>query len=326
MNAPRIPDHPFTAREAETLGISRAMLRALLATGAVKQLLHGVYVPGSWPDTPGTRGRALAHVAPQHTVVVDRSASSMHGIDVLEYAELDVPPDLEVASIGGATATRRDGVLGGKRDLLPTEVMTVNGVRITTPIRTMCDVACLRGRHRAFATLEAYRTKFGLTTADLAAMLPRYYRRRGSIQLKELSPLARRGVDSQPESWIGIDIYDEGYPMPAAQVWVYVPGWGLVRVENAYEHLRIAVEYDGEEHHTLPGDVAHDGDRREALRVDGDWKITVVRKDGFSGEGRERWQAEFAEAYAERAPDAPRKRIYARGPDLYPGRRRRGRT
>lgn len=320
------PDHPFTAREAEALGISRATLRALLATGAVKQLLHGVYVPGWWPDTPDTRARALGHVAPEHTVVVDRSASSLHGIDVLDYAELDVPPDLEVASIGGAAPTRRDGVLGGKRDLLADEVTTIGGVRATTPIRTCCDVATLRGRHRAFATLEAYRTKYGFTTADLTAMLPRFYGRRGSIQLKELVPLARTGVDSQPESWVGIDIRDEGYPMPAAQVWVYLPGWGWVRVENAYEHLRIGVEYDGEEHHTLPHDVEHDDGRRTALREEGDWKIIVVRKDGFSGAGREQWLGEFGEAYAERAPDRPRKRIHARGPDLYPGRRRRRRS
>ena len=57
--------------------------------------------------------------------------------------------------------------------------------------------------------------------------------------------------------------------MPAPQVWVWVPGWGRAKIENAYEHLRIAVEYDGEEFHSEDDDVGHDEVRREALRQSG---------------------------------------------------------
>lgn len=321
MTAPTVPEHPFTASEASALGISRARLRRLVVAGDVTHLLYGVYVPGAWPDTPASRARAAAHVLPDHGVIADRSAASLHGIDLFDYAELDVPPDVEVVSVGGKRATRRGGVLGGQRDLLPSEITTVGGVPVTTPARTACDIACLRGRRRAIAALDAFRTAYGLSTADLAGLLPRYYRRRGVKQLRELIPLSRTGVDSQPESWVRIDIHDEGFPMPEAQVWVFVPGWGMAKVENAYQHLRIAVEYDGEEHHSTDADVARDEARRDALRRAG-WIIIVVRKDGFSGPGRERWLAELSEAYADRSPGPVRRRIYARGPDQRPRRRR----
>ncbi len=109
--------------------------------------------------------------------------------------------------------------------------------------------------------------------------------------------------------------------MPAPQAWVWVPGWGRAKIENAYEHLRIAVEYDGEEFHSEDDDVDRDEARREALRRAG-WIIIVVRRDGFSGPGRDRWLADLRSAFDDRAPDPLGKRRYSRGPDQRPRRRR----
>jgi hypothetical protein len=311
------PDHAFTAADANALGVTPSEFRRHLEAGVVTQLLHGAYVPGWWADTPDNRARAAARVLPGHCVLADRSAASLHGIDVFDFAELDVLPDLEVVAVEAANPTRRRGVLGGKRDLRPDEIMTVGDVRVTTPIRTACDIACLRGRRRALGTLDAFRATYGLTEAALTAMLPRYAARRGVTQLRELIPLSRDGVDSQPESWIRIDIHDEGYPMPAAQVWVWLPGWGRVKVENAWEHLRLAVEYDGEENHSSDEDRSHDEARREALRKAG-WIIIVVRREGLTADGRAVWLAELAAAYDDRVPYPAAKRIYARSPDRRP--------
>jgi hypothetical protein len=247
-------------------------------------------------------------------VVADRSAAWLHGIDVLDFAELDLLPYLEVVSFGGKDRTQRGGVLGGKRDLLPSEITTVDGVRVTTPIRTACDIACLYGRYRAMAVLDAFRQRYGITVAQLAGVLPRYAKRRGVKQLRELIPLTTDEADSQPESWVRLMIHDDGLPMPAAQVWVHVPGWGRVKMENAYEHLRIAVEYDGEEFHTAEEDREYDEDRREALRQIG-WIIIVVRKDQLAAGPREVWLRELRNAIDQRDPGRPVKRRYARGAD-----------
>lgn len=325
MPGPLPTDRPFTTAEAAAAGVGRTRLRQLVDRCVLRHPLHGVYVPAGWPDTPLTRARAAAAVLPAHCVVSDRSAAWLHGIDVLEPTERDVVPRLEVVSRGGSGPTRRPGVLGGKRDLLAGEVTHVGEVAVTTPLRTACDVACLRGRLRAIAALDAFRTRFDLTEGHLARMLPRFAGRRGVRQLRELVPLSRTGVDSPPESWVRLIIHDEGLPMPAAQVWTWVPGWGRARLENAYEHLRIAVEYDGEEFHSAPDDVERDLVRREALQ-DAGWVVVVVRKDGFSDPGRSGWLAELATAYAGRAPYAPVRRLYARGPDESPPRRRRRRA
>ena len=312
---------PFTAAMAAEGGITRNMLRRLIRCGLVHQVLRGVYVSHEIPDSLELRANAAALVMPPHSVVCDRSAAWLHGVDILEYAELDLPPDLDVAA-AGQRKSRRTGVFGAERDLSPLEITTVGGVQVTTPARTACDIACLRGRRRALATLDAFRRQFGLTKADLNALLPRFTGRRGVIQLRELVGLSTYLADSPPESWMRLMIHDFGLPTPEPQVTTYVPGWGPVRIENAYEHLRVGAEYDGEEFHNEDHDQGHDRERRAALRDNLGWHIVVVRKDGLSNRRAEEWLRELRSVVEARKVEQPTKRIYSRAPDE-PNRYRR---
>ncbi|WP_435771635.1 type IV toxin-antitoxin system AbiEi family antitoxin domain-containing protein [Nocardioides sp. SYSU DS0651] len=313
---------PFTIAMAAAAGVSPAKVRYLRRAGVLRPLLHGVYVASSATDSVDLRARAAALVLPPHSVVCDRSAAWLHGISILDLGELDVVPDLEVVSRDGNDRSRRQGLQGGKRDLVDSEVMLVGDVPVTTPIRTACDVARLRGRYRAMATLDTFRRRHGLTQQSLTRMLPRFAGHRGVRQLRELIPLSTDLADSQPESWLRLMIHDDGMPMPAAQVWVDVPTWGRAKIENAYEHLRIAVEYDGEEHHTRPEDQERDDARRRALRDELDWHIIVVRKAGLAAQARDAWLRELRAVHAKRSPETPVRRIYSRGPDEPSYRRR----
>jgi len=53
--------------------------------------------------------------------------------------------------------------------------------------------------------------------ADMLAALPRYGRRRGVAQLRELVPLADPRSESPRESWLRIEIHDAGLPIPNLQ-------------------------------------------------------------------------------------------------------------
>lgn len=315
---------PFTSAMALQRGMSRERLRWLVRTGEVRALLHGVYVATRAGDSVWLRATAAALVLPEHSVVADRCAAWLHGVDLLDLVELDVVPRLDAVSVGGNQASHRSGVFGGKRDLRASEITVVEGVRVTTPIRTACDVACLRGRYRALAALDAFRRAFGISEAQLLDVMPRYVGRRGCVQLRELVPLSTAGAESQMESWVRLMMQDEGLPPPAAQVEVDLPEWGRVRVENAYEHLRIAVEYDGAEFHTTEEDRAHDRLRREALAREG-WLVVVVRKGDLSAAARAVWLRRVVAAVAERSPGRPTKRVYSRGPDHPSYRRARAR-
>lgn len=316
-------ERPFRVGEVLAAGLTRDEFRAVLRRGLVREILYGVYGPADWPVDQAARALAAAAVMPPGSVAVDRTAASLHGVDVFDFAELVEEPRLEFAALGGRNASRRPEIFGCKRDLLTSEVTTIGGVAVTTAARTACDIACLRGRHRAIGTLDAFRSKLGVSEAELTAQLPRFEGRRGVTQLRSLIPLSSSGVDSPPESWIRIELHDAGFPMPAAQAEVIVPGWGRARIENAYVHLKIGVEYDSDEHHSTEEEREHDRARRAAL-AGIDWKIVVVRRDGFSGPGLSSWLGEVRRGFDLRGPLVLDRRRYAVDP-TNKGRHRRTR-
>ena len=305
-----LPDHPFTVREAAELGLSRHQLDTAVTEGAIRRVLRGVYCRGDLPDSVELRARSAALVLPPHAVICDRSAAWLWGVGCFDYAEQEFLPRLETASVDGNDRVRRGEVYGGKRDLRDDEICTIEGVRVTTPVRTACDLACLRGRSSALAVFDAFRREHDLTCADYEAMLLRFRGRRGVKQARELAPYAVAASESPGESWTRMAIIDAGLPVPTPQVWVYLPGIGWVRLDLAYEHLRIAIEYDGEEHHSSEQDRRHDDERREALRRAG-WIVIVVRKGDFTGLASDRWLTELRCAIDERVPAYLRR--YSRG-------------
>jgi very-short-patch-repair endonuclease len=305
-----LPDHPFTARDLADLGLERQQLRRLLADGVVRKILYGVYCRTDLEDTVQLRASAAALVLPGHAVICDRSAAWLWGVSCFDYAEIEILPRLEVVSVGGKDRSRRGGLYGGKRALLEDEICEIGGVRVTSPVRTAIDLACLRGRRDALAVLDAFRRQFGISCEDYDRQLRRFRGRRGCKQARELAPLSIADAESQGESWTRMTIIDDGLAPPRAQVEVRVPGYGWVRLDLAYEHLRIAIEYDGEEFHSSEEDRAADERRRSALRAAG-WIVIVVTKSDFASPRVDEWLAELRQAIAERVPAY--RRVYSRG-------------
>lgn len=316
----KIPDHPFTLTQIESLGITRSQLRTLVLNGEVRRPLHGVYCSSQLPDSQELRARCAALVLPPHTVVCDRSAAWIHGVDTFDLIDRALPPPLEVVAVGGQDRSRRNEVYGGKRRLQPDEVMTIEGVRVTTPLRTACDLARLRGRHSSLAALDAFMRKHGITQADFVRVLPRFRGQRGVVQLRQLVPLASPLRESTGESFTAVAIDSAGLPPPTPQVWVELEDFGPVRLDHAYEDLKIAIEYDGVEHHSSEADRERDRLRREALERAG-WLVIVVRKSDFTGGASDLWLQRLRHAIEERRPQ--HRREYPRGAQIHPRRRAR---
>lgn len=306
----RLPDTPFTYADRATVGLTARQLRDLVEGGLVRRLLRGVYADATLPDDTSLRAAAVKLALPGHVVVSDCSASWLHEIESFDPAETDHPPVLEVVSLPGHEPTRRVDVLGGKRALLPDEVTEVDGVPVTTPLRTACDLGCRRGRYGAYAALNAFARRYGLTRADFRGMAARYRGRRGVRQLRELIELVNPDLESHGESWTFLAIIDAALPAPRAQFWTWLPGIGRVRLDLAYRGSRIVVEYDGEAFHSTPEQREADRVRRQALR-DAGWHVIVVRKDQLSGRALDQWLEELRSVLADRRP--PATRMYARG-------------
>lgn len=291
-------DRPFTTQQTRALGISGAELRQGVSEGLLVKVMRGVYLPAHVDLTVPVRAAAARLVTSPASVLVDRTAAWVWEVDCFRHAELDGLPRLESCVLRGHQATQRAEIDGVVRDLVPADWVEVEGVRLTTPLRTAADLGCRLWAPHALGAMDALMRAHGFTRHDLQRLLSRYRRRRGVVQLRSLVALVDPRAESQPESWIRWFIVDYDLPCPEPQVWVLVEG-ERVRLDLAYVGARVLVEYDGEEFHTSPEDRLHDDQRREALRRAG-WYVIVVDRTMLSAAARDLWLRELHDVLRDR--------------------------
>lgn len=299
MQRTPLPTDPFTTRDAARRGWSRCELSRAVTGGLIRRVFTGVYVQADVADSTLLRARAAALVMSPHSVLCDRTAAWIHGVSVFRYAELETLPRLESYVLRGHDPTDRHDCHGGSRDLLPEDWQVIEGVRVTTPLRTAVDLACRLSRREAMAALDALARDCGVTVGEMNRLLWRYRRRRGVIQARELVPLTDPRAESSGESWTRLAIHDEGLPPPQPQCWVARDGVPTFRLDLAYPRAKVLVEYDGEEFHTEPAARERDEQRREWLRRQG-WYVIVVTKESFTAEALVCWTRELREVLRER--------------------------
>jgi hypothetical protein len=293
-----IPDRPFRREELLAQGLSKTDFYRLAHEGVIRCVVREAFVRADLPDTMTLRAAAVALVVADGHVVVDRTAAAIHGISTFTTVELKEPPPVETCAARGRRATRRCDVAGGNRDLRPVDIMEIDGLRVTTPLRTALDLGCHLRRREAMAALNAFARVHGLTVEQLRAELDRFRRRRGVVQLRELVQLLEPRVESPRESWTLLAIHDAGLPLPEPQVWVDVDGAPTYRLDFAYRERRICVEYDGADfHERTAAQRAYDAARRGWLRANG-WTVIVIRAGDFTGERLDAWLRELRWALA----------------------------
>jgi len=279
----RLPtDTPITSAQARELGVGYPQLRALVNQGLVRRPVHGVYAVATLPDTLAFRVSVLKLVVPESCVVTDRTAGWLWGANmILAPNDHLVTPRVSVFCPPGCRL-RRAITASGERRLAPHDVSDVDGVRVTTPLRTACDLGRLLQRYQAIAALDSL-ARLGVFTPDeLIAETTRFRRYRGVVQLRVLVLIVDPRSESPGESVLRLRWIDTGLPRPECQV--EVPNdWGTsYRIDIGLPELRFGAEYDGEEFHD-GAQRSHDNQRRDWLRDERGWTIEVVRKANVFG-------------------------------------------
>jgi hypothetical protein len=292
------PDAPFTLADVDALGIGQRALRDAVGDGRVRRVLRGVYVRSDLPDTVDLRATAAGRALKPHCVVTDRTAAWIHGVDVFVHTEHEVLPPVESCALRWKARARRDGVDGRTRDLQPRDIVTISGVRVTTPLRTALDLGCNLHRRNAFAALCLLTQRHGLTDEMLGGEAQRFRRRRGVIQLRQLIPWTDPRVESPREAWTLLAIRDAGLSAPEPQYSIEDDGVLVFRLDFAYPLHKVAIEYDGRDWHLLTEEQKrHDAERRAWLKSQG-WTVIVVRNGDFTGAALDRWLGELRRALA----------------------------
>lgn len=284
---PISPHLPFTRAQARAAGISRHTLDRLTAAGILRKPIRGVFVATELGDSLALRAACLRLVVPPDAVIVDRHAGWLHGSTMVlrpnEHLEL-LP--LTVFLPGGRGRLRNPLADSGERTFGRGDVVEVEGLRVTSPLRTACDLGRVRWPDTAIAALDAMLRLGVFTKEELLAEVKRFRGMRWVTTLRAIAPLADGRSESPGESVLRLRCIECGLKVePQVEVWV--AGFLIARLDLASVELLLAVEYDGAEWHTSPEQKAHDEKRRTDLTENHDWLIRPFTKDEVFGRTRE---------------------------------------
>lgn len=280
-DSPLPVDRPFTASESDDLGVGTSLRRRLVERGLLRPLLRGVFVASQVEDSLKLRVHALKLVVPEHAVAVDRTAAWVHGVDALPRSAIHRMPELDIFSSKGSRM-RRPGVASGIRGFEPRDLMVIDGLRLTTQLRTVCDLGRLLWRFDALGAIDGF-LRQGLDHALLLDEVDRFKGYRGVLQLRELAPLGDRKAESQPESALRLHWYDADIGTPETQIWVHDDdGTPKYRIDVGSVEVAYGAEYFGEQFHG-EDDTEHDEGR--IVWLEGrDWRIDVFTRIDVYGQ------------------------------------------
>jgi hypothetical protein len=248
----------FRYEHALSAGLTRHQIGRRIDQGRWVELYKGVYRIGGVPST--WRGDLLGACWAGGTRAVGsrRSAAALHGVPggVRDLVEITCPR---------WRRARHDGlVVHESKALDPIDITVVDGIPVTTPARTLFDLGACYGIGMVELALDRALSR-GLVTIDELDALVRRVSRRGRPGGPTLRQLVEaRGPQSRPtesvmETKLLQAIRKAGLPEPVRQYEVWDGTRFIGRVDLAYPHARVAIEYDSDEHHT--GRVATRRDR-----------------------------------------------------------------
>lgn len=145
------------------------------------------------------------------------------------------------------------------------------------------DLARWLAPHMGLAVLDVMLGRGLVDRSSLAEQVERFAGDRWIERARRTMLLAEPRSESYGESWLRLRVVDAGFPRPEPQVVVRDEQGGFVaRVDLADRARRLAIEYDGQEHHTSDADQEHDARRRGEL-TRAEWRVVVATRNDVLG-------------------------------------------
>lgn len=230
---------------------------------------RGLYLPAGWNGDLIDDCRGMLRLMPEGSAVGHATAASLWGLPL----PLRMEGPLHVVVAAGTQTPRRKGVVGHCMKLPPEHVVSVEGVPITAPERTLVDLAPDLRLHELVAAGDVGLRVAQLNRETLRALMRWAKRRRGVERLRKAEPLLDARAESPPESHLRVWFTLGALPYFEPNVEIWDGDEFVARVDLYSARYRIAVEYEGA-HHRSREQYAADIRRRARLAALG---IEVVQ-------------------------------------------------
>ncbi len=285
VNFPLPLDRPFTYRTAlREAGLDSHDLSWLVEQGFLARPIKGVYVAAQVPDSIPLRCACLRLVVPADAVVCDRHAGWIHGAEMVLAPGEHLAFDPVRIFLPADRGRLRNGLAdSGERTFRSDDIVEIEGLRVTTPVRTAWDLGRNRWPERSLSALDQMLRLGAFSAEELRAGVTRFRGDRWVTRLRAMAPLADGRAESPPESVLRLRWIETLSVAPTPQLEVWVSGEFLARLDIGNEDWRFGAEYDGAEWHSSPEQQEHDRKRRGLCEQRADWLIKPFTKQNLFG-------------------------------------------
>lgn len=232
----------------------------------------GLFLIGGFEPT--LRGRLTAATAVLGAIVSHESAAELHNLP-------GVPRELAVVTVRVRRTHRfPDVVVHQSTDLTDGQIVEIDGLEVTSPVRTTIDLAATM-RPPPVGRIVDHLVLAGLATVEDFVKLVTDLARQGKPGMKTMHSVldVRAGEDFMGESELemyGLRMLREwGFPEPELQ---YALPWRSARqgrVDFAYPSIRLIIEFDGRRWHSTLDAFDEDRLRDNHAQLAG-WRVLRI--------------------------------------------------
>ncbi|MFD1721482.1 type IV toxin-antitoxin system AbiEi family antitoxin domain-containing protein [Amnibacterium endophyticum] len=263
MQLAPLPPDPWridvvVVRNGSHTSTERSALRRGVEAGELLRIGHGLLVDAADftsldPEAQHVvRMRAIAAGSSRPVVFSHASAAVVHGLPVLRQRLRTV--HTTVARLGDRSTA---GVTGHVFALLEQEVVEVHGLLVTTPARTVVDVAGSRPFEEGVITADGA-LRAGLLRSELRSAADLAGPRQAATRILDVIAFAHPGAESAAESRFRTTAMRLGLEVPVLQYRVVRADGSEAFIDGVFPIARAAVEVDGDRKYLDPA-LAPDG-------------------------------------------------------------------
>jgi hypothetical protein len=258
---------PFVGSEAVAEGpLTRSQL------SRYTRLFRDVYVSPDTPVTAALRAKAGWLWAKRQGVVAGFAAAALHGSRWVD--------DTTTVELIHENRHRLPGLSTRGDRIGEDEIVVVDGIPVTSPTRTALDLGCWYPTTSGVAAIDSLARATDIKVADVELLALRYPGRRGIARARLAISLFDPGAQSPKETWLRLVIVRAGLPRPQTQIPVFDEfGSAIAYLDMGWEDVKVAVEYDGDQHRSDRSQYNWDIRRLERLQRLGWILIRVVAGD-----------------------------------------------
>jgi Transcriptional regulator, AbiEi antitoxin len=268
----RLTQSVFLRREALAAGVSHAAIAAAVRSGDWVRLRHGAYTSGdafrsaTEEERHALVARAVVMQAKTDVVLSHISAVPEYGGPLWGVSTADV----HITRLDQRAGRREAGVRQHQGALEEPDIVTRNGLLVTSPERTLIDVSTCAPLAAAVAVAN-YLLHHRLTS--MTAVHERYESMQHhpfTLKTDLVLRLADPRIESVGETRTFVTCWQQGIPAPEPQ-WVVLDEAGreFARLDFAWPDRKSWLEFDGREKYTKflrPGESVVDAVLREKKR------------------------------------------------------------